>query len=295
MGVRAAAVSVALGVVAIGAVVVKARHDSADPARCVGLVAMGHRCCARGQRIENGVCVGRPAACPAPLSIADRGCVPVAHKAAFSGGMLHAGAGDWEAESRIAPHDALVAPFEIDTTEVTETAYAECQQRGQCAAVALSGEPGRAVSGVTKAEAEALCRFLGGRLPTGDEWTWAAGGARGRRYPWGDTGAVCRRGAWGLRSGPCGFGGDGPEVSGVHPDGATPEGVLDLAGNVAEWISDGNDGAGFVRGGSWASSLATELRTWFVREASPYDRSKEIGARCAYPPSAGSVVTSTAQ
>jgi formylglycine-generating enzyme required for sulfatase activity len=208
--------------------------------------------------------------------------------------MLHAGAGDWEAESRIASHDALVAPFEIDKTEVTEAAYGECLQQGRCATVPLSGEPGRAISGVTRAEAEAVCRFLGGRLPTNDEWTWTAGGARSRRYPWGDTGAVCRRGVWGLANGPCGFGGDGPEVSGVHVDGATPEGVVDLAGNVAEWVSDGTETAGFVRGGSWASGLATELRTWLLRGASPSGRSRENGVRCAYPPSTGSVVTSTA-
>jgi sulfatase modifying factor 1 len=67
-----------------------------------------------------------------------------------------------------------------------------------------------------------------------------------------------------------------------------------MAGNVAEWVSDGGDGAGFVRGGSWASGLATELRTWFVRAVQPSGRSREIGVRCAYPPPAGSVVTSTA-
>jgi formylglycine-generating enzyme len=284
MGARAAAVLAMVGAVAIWAVVVRARHDAADPLRCAGMVAMGQRCCAPGQRVDNGVCVGRPSSCPVPLEITDRGCAPVRQKALLFGGMLHAGAGDWEAEGRTALHDAQVASFEIDKTEVTEGVYGECVRQGRCAAVPLSGEPGRAVSGVTRAEAEAACRFLGGRLPTGDEWTWAAAGGRGRRYPWGDTGAVCRRGVWGLASGPCGFGGDGPEVAGVHVDGATPEGVVDLAGNVAEWVSDASDGSGFVRGGSWASSLATELRTWLVRAVSPASRSREIGARCVYPP-----------
>jgi formylglycine-generating enzyme required for sulfatase activity len=290
---RTIAVSVVLGVAAIWAVVVKARRDSADPARCVGLVPMGNRCCAPGQRVDGGVCAGRPTACPAPLIIADRGCVAVQSRASLSGGVLHAGAGDWEAEGRVAPHDALVGPFEIDRTEVTETTYSECVRQGRCATVPLSGEPGRPICGVTRAEAEAVCGFLLGRLPTNDEWTWAAGGGRGRRYPWGDTGAVCRRGVWGIVSGPCGFGSDGPEVSGVHGDGATPEGIMDLAGNVAEWVSDGTETTGFVRGGSWASGLATELRTWLVRAALPSIRSREIGVRCAYSPSAGSVVTST--
>jgi formylglycine-generating enzyme required for sulfatase activity len=291
---RAWVLSAVAGAAAIGLVVAKARRDAADPARCGALEAMGARCCARGQRVDRGVCVGRPAACPAPLLVDDRGCVAVPSSVSLAGGLLHAGAGDWEAEGRIAPHDALIAPFAIDRIEVTEMAYDQCVRAGACAAVPLSGEPGRAVSGITRSEAHAVCRHLGGRLPTSDEWTWAASGARSRRYPWGDTGAVCRRGVWGIVAGPCGFGGDGPEVAGVHVDGATPEGVVDLAGNVAEWVSDGAETSGFVRGGSWASGLATDLRTWLVRSVLPSVRSREIGVRCAYPPSAGSVVTSTA-
>jgi formylglycine-generating enzyme len=279
------ALGAALGAAAIGAVVVKARHDSADPARCGGFVPVGNRCCARGQRVENGVCVGRPEACPGTHMITDQGCAPVPYWLLLSAGVLHVGAGDWEAEGRIAPHDAPIAPFAMAWTEVTEADYENCTRQGRCPAVSLSGEPWRAISGVTRSEAEAVCRFYRGRLPTNDEWTWAAAGARGRRYPWGDTGAVCRRGVWGLVSGPCGFGGDGPEVVGVHVDGATPEGILDLAGNVAEWVSDGTENIGFVRGGSWASSLATDLRTWLVRPASPTSRSREIGVRCVHPPS----------
>jgi sulfatase modifying factor 1 len=276
---------------AIAAVVAKARHDSADPARCGGeLVPFATRCCAQGQHEEHHGCVGAPTHCPTGLSAADEGCVAVASRVFVSGGELRAGAGDWEAEGRVDPHDAAIAPFAIDRVETTEQQWLACVRAGRCASLALSGEPGRAAAGMTRDEAAAYCAFAGGRLPTDDEWTWAAGGARARRYPWGGTGAVCRRGAWGLADGPCGYGASGPELAGVHPDGASPDGILDLAGNVAEWVAPGPHGEAWVRGGSFATALATELRTWERRSIDPSARSRDVGVRCAYSPGRAAVV-----
>jgi len=266
---------------AVAAVVGRARRDSADPARCAALVPSGNRCCAPGQRLENDRCLRRPARCPEPLVVTDRGCVPPAARVALAGGHLRAGVGDWEAEGRVRPHAATVEPFELDAFEVTEAAYASCVEAGRCPPIALTGEPGRALGGMSRADAEAYCAFRGGRLPTDDEWTFAAAGGASRRYPWGDTGAVCRRGAWGLVEGPCGFGFVDPELTGAHPDGATSTGLHDLAGNVAEWVaSDGPKG--LVRGGSFATSLATDLRTWSGHSLPASTHSPEVGARCAY-------------
>jgi len=136
---------------------------------------------------------------------------------------------------------------------------------------------------MTRAEAEAYCAFRGGRLPTADEWSWAAAGAGARRYPWGDTGAVCRRAWWGLNNGPCAFGHIGPELAGLHPDGSTPEGIHDLAGNVSEWVAGAKeDGEGEIRGGSYATQLATDLRTWRAVRVLASHRAHDVGARCAY-------------
>jgi formylglycine-generating enzyme len=272
----------AVAAVAIWLVVVKARRDSADPARCVGLVALGNRCCAAGQTLRAARCEGRPARCPTPLLVSDTGCVAPLGRVLIAGGTLHLGAGDWEAEGRILPHESLVRAFEIDVFEITEAAYDECAAAKKCAAVAMSGEPGRALGGLSRHDAESYCAFRGGRLPTDDEWTFSAGGAKTRRYPWGDTGAVCRRGAWGLQEGPCGFDFAGPELAGAHPDGASPEGVHDLAGNVAEWVAGSPETVGAVRGGSFRSGLATELRTWQTRSVPVGDRLSDVGARCAY-------------
>jgi formylglycine-generating enzyme required for sulfatase activity len=219
------------------------------------------------------------------MRVTSAGCVARSIRILLPGGLLRAGAGDWEAQGRITPHDAVIAPFELDSLEITEDEYAGCARDGACSTLPLRGEPGSPITGLTRAEAARFCSFRGGRLPTEDEWTWAAGGALSRRYPWGDTGAVCRRGAWGLASGPCGFGAEGPELAGSHPDGATPEGILDLSGNVAEWVAEGvaeGGGSGRVRGGSWGDSLATGLRTWQAQLVPPDRRSAEIGARCAH-------------
>jgi sulfatase modifying factor 1 len=228
--------------------------------------------------------VGAPASCPPPLAALPEGCAARATRVRIAGGTLHAGAGDWEAEGRVRPHDAVIAPFEMDALEITEQVYGACMAAGRCPSVSLSGEPGRAAFGLTRAEARAVCAFSGGRLPTEDEWTWAAGGANARRYPWGDTGAVCRRAAFGLQDGPCGFGAAGPEIAGSHPDGATPQGLMDLAGNVAEWVEGeaAGSGLGLVRGGSWGSSFAVDLRSWQARAVPADLRSPEVGGRCVY-------------
>jgi formylglycine-generating enzyme required for sulfatase activity len=78
--------------------------------------------------------------------------------------------------------------------------------------------------------------------------------------------------------GPCAHGGSLPELAGSRPDGATELGLLDLAGNVAEWTQES---AGFrARGGSFGSTVAGQLKSWAsVATMTP---AADIGFRCAY-------------
>jgi formylglycine-generating enzyme required for sulfatase activity len=225
---------------------------------------------------------GPTGGCPAPLVATPSGCdARDGDTVLVPETTVTIGPSDWEAEGRVKPRVVHTAAFRIDRLEVSA---------GHLGAGAR--DPARAASRVTLFEARAYCARHAGRLPTEDEWISASAGDRPRRYPWGDTGAVCRRAAWGLADGPCAHGADGPDTIGAHPDGATPLGVQDLAGNVAEWVETGAcpDAAatstapcvGVVRGGSYRSSLATQLRTWARQEVSASAREPWIGFRCAY-------------
>ncbi len=250
---------VALGAAVLAGVtvaIVVAHAPRQDEVACgAPFVVAGARCCDT-REVAGSACA--------------RSTPPPARMVHVPDTRLVVGPSDWEAEGRVAPRTIDVRAFDLDAYE---------------APVATGPDAARARSGLSFADADAYCRARGERLPTEDEWIAAAAGPPGvdqsaRRYPWGETGAVCRRGAWGLATGPCGTGGGGPDSVGAHPDGATPLGLQDMAGNVAEWTT--RAGASPVaHGGSWRSALATELRTWSRLEVDPAAHDDRVGVRCA--------------
>jgi formylglycine-generating enzyme required for sulfatase activity len=277
--------------------------ESGDDVPCgEGFFRRGPRCCPSPEppdKLGAGLCaVSVAVSCPAPLVATERGCdSPDRSVVLVPATSVLVGPSDWEAEGRVRPRTVRAGPFEIDRFEVS-IGHIRCATCPPQLATRLAGRDiARAASYVTLAEARAICAARGGRLPTEDEWIVAAAGDKPRRYPWGDTGAVCRRAAWGLSRGPCGNGATGPDTVGAHPDGATPLGIHDLAGNVAEWVETGsscdagaaplegearNPCLGVVRGGSYETDLATELRTWVRREVPAISTEATIGFRCAY-------------
>ena len=280
------AVGFFLGLVAFALVIVAALRRSAPPSRCAaGMVLLGPRCCGEGQRLEGQRCVGQPVKCAVGLDVTEAGCVASARIVPIGGGTLRIGAGDWEAQGQVVPQNIDVPSFAIDAYEVHEARYAACVATTACAKVELSGEPGRALAGVTLGDARRFCAWVGGGLPSAEQLAFAAAGQVGRRYAWGDTGAVCRRAAWGLVRGPCAEGASFPEVAGSHPDGASPDGVHDLAGNVAEWTTTSGADAALVdvRGGSFTDGAASALRSWHRRQLAAESRFPDVGFRCVYP------------
>jgi formylglycine-generating enzyme required for sulfatase activity len=248
---RAAAVAVALAAIAAAvAVAATTRLRGSEIACGAGFVVAGWRCCDTSAA-EGGACA--------------RSTPPAGHVVHVPATRLFLGPSDWEAEGRVAPRELRVVAFDIEAYEAHEESGAD---------------RARALHGLSFAEAEAYCHERGERLPTEDEWIAAAAGPSAHRYPWGDTGAVCRRGAWGLTTGPCARAADGPDSVGAHPDGATALGIQDLAGNVAEWTTR-EHAPPVAHGGSWASALATELRTWSRLEVDPTSHDARVGVRCA--------------
>lgn len=251
--------------------------------RCgAGLSDVGARCCAEGQTLGAlGECTGEPTSCPNGFVRVKLGpavgCTAPKERVTIPGGSVVLGPSSWESAESLETRTVRVDTFALDRHEVTAHAYRDCAESGYCRKVPPR-EPGVPVTSLGAEDAARYCRFEGGRLPTRDELIFATAGPEARRFPWGPHGLVCRRASYGLESGPCAEGARGPELAGARPDGATPLGVLDLSGNVAEWTREA-DGTVEVHGGSFRSKLASELTS---QSTGPANAGGDVGFRCAY-------------
>lgn len=134
-------------------------------------------------------------------------------------------------------HQVWLDEFEIDVYEVTVAQYAafvaETGWRlpGDWRTETRHPAGNLPVTHVAWPDAAAYCEWAGKRLPTEAEWEKAARGTDERRYPWGNE--------WdGARAAVSVSVETGPVPVGSYPEGASPYGALDMAGNVHEWVAD---------------------------------------------------------
>jgi formylglycine-generating enzyme required for sulfatase activity len=208
----------------------------------------------------------------------------------------------------VGPARSIFLPaYYIDQYEVTNVLYKVCVVAGACQPPKLTGSQTRSdyydafefanypVINVDWRMAQTYCEWRGARLPTEAEWEKSARGPNALLYPWGDE-IGCLFANYNDPGGLCI--GDTLAVD-KYIAGRSVYGVLNMAGNVSEWVSslslpypsnsldgrDDPDGTGLrvVRGGSWGSSL-DEILTYQRLSLDPTEvavRGNDLGFRCA--------------
>jgi formylglycine-generating enzyme required for sulfatase activity len=260
---------------------------------------------------------GTPGSCPEEM-------VPVV------AGTFLMGSPEGEGDSDEQPqHEVTLSAYCIDKTEVTVAAYAACVAAAGCSAAPLTANltnysheevsqlsrwcnradrPVHPMNCVDWDQAAAYCTWKHARLPTEAEWEYAARGHDGRVYPWGNGApSATRLNACGNECVAMGKrvmipfaatydGDDGWETTapvGSYPEGASPFGALDMAGNVGEWTADWYGGyakqaetnpqgpktgtSRVFRGGGWNGITDSADRHW----PDPKVRDIDLGFRCA--------------
>jgi formylglycine-generating enzyme required for sulfatase activity len=199
-------------------------------------------------------------------------------------------------------HTVYLDGYWMDRTEVTNAMYALCVAAGVCNQPYSTKSYTRSsyygdsqyrdypVIYVDWNQATAYCEWAGRSLPSEAQWEKAARGTDGRIYPLGDTAPDANLANYSRNKG------DTTAV-GSYPSGASPYGIMDMAGNVWEWVADwygetyyssspatnpqGPSSGTYrgLRGGSWGnnrSNVRSADRNWNV----PGIQNDFIGFRC---------------
>jgi iron(II)-dependent oxidoreductase len=189
-------------------------------------------------------------------------------------------------------------PFAINRTEITNRQYARfAAETGHRPAFyadhPLLGLPDRPAVGVSWPDADAFCRHHGLALPTEQQYERAARGAEGNAFPWGMRPPDAARANIGAALCCTGDDRDGYAMTAPAESfaaGASPEGVLNLVGNVWEWTSDvyapyagasTTEGRHRVlRGGAWNSDARHLTTTYRLAYDPDFRFAANGGFRC---------------
>ncbi len=198
-------------------------------------------------------------------------------------------------------HVVYLSAYYIDTHETSNAEYWECVRAHRCKPSAYARQvhlmhPNHPVLGVSWFDAREYCRWRGKRLPTEAEMEKAARGTDARRFPWGNTFDRMRLN---LRGPEDGYRWTAPVDA--FPNGRSPYGVYNLAGNVWEWCHDNIDKQYYrhsprrdpqgppyrrgmrkcMRGGTWMYNVPFYASTTNRSPQWGWKRYKYTGIRCA--------------
>ncbi|HOF89850.1 MAG TPA: SUMF1/EgtB/PvdO family nonheme iron enzyme [Armatimonadota bacterium] len=169
--------------------------------------------------------------------------------------------------------------FAIMTFPVTVGQYrvfCKATRRSMPPAPSWGWQEDHPIVNVTWHDAAAFAEWADLALPTEEEWEKAARGTDGRVYPWGNKwdASKCRNS---VRQ----SAGQTAPV-GRYPAGASPYGVMDMAGNVWEWCDSwySVNSTRVLRGGSWGSHDPVNLRATCRNGHDPTFRFHFYGFRC---------------
>jgi hypothetical protein len=199
-----------------------------------------------------------------------------------------------------------LAGLRLTRSEITVAQYRACVRAGACSAAGVTvpydgaaerpeeaaacnwdqaGREQHPMNCIDWRQALAVCTWLGGRLPTEEEWAAEASEGGGRVWPWGgNAGVTCDLAVWGggAEGDGCGRGATWPVCSKRGGDSAS--GLCDAVGNVWEWTSSAYDGEHdwrVQRGGCWHTSDPALASATVRGRAGPTQRDGFTGVRCA--------------
>jgi len=203
---------------------------------------------------------------------------PVGDDVEIPGGVYRIGCDDTSVCLNNPTRAVSVGSFFIGRLEVTVDEYDRCVKSMSCAdyRTALYIDE---VAVITAPEAESYCRWSGGRLPTDVEWEVAARGRDGRIFPWGTVFSEALIATPVVEN-------DGPNAGRVHyrggtrPGGASPFGLRDMGGSLAEFTAT-TDNTVHVRGAP-TGLASTDVNDFSAVRINIATHTLRAGVRCVH-------------